>query len=92
MGLEELLQFGAIFDWISPTLAIAQTASNGGGHTFRISLCHGYSGGDIDAVLRRANIPTWGKMIVSGHIMITVKKEHKGLAILVLQKAGMPTS
>ena len=79
-------------DWVSPVLAVGQTLANGGGHTFRIPEACGYSGGDFTRALGAKGIKTWGQMLVSGHIMFTVKKEQKGLAISILQSKGMPTS
>jgi len=72
--LEELLELGTIFDWISPTLSIAQDLANGPSHTFLIPQDCGWTGMEIAHLLRRRGIKTWGHMIVNGTFMITVRQ------------------
>jgi hypothetical protein len=89
--LEELLELGTIFDWISPTLSIAQDLTNGPSHTFLIPQDCGWTGMEIANLLRRRGIKTWGHMIVNGTFMITVRQPQSEFARYLLQQAGLPT-
>ena len=89
--LEELLELGTIFDWISPTLSVAQDLANGPSHTFLIPQDCGWTGMEIANLLRRRGIKTWGHMIVNGRFMITVRQPQAEFAHYLLQQAGLPT-
>ncbi len=88
---EELLELGTIFDWISPTLSIAQDLANGPSHTFLIPQDCGWTGMEIANLLRRRGIKTWGHMIVNSTFMITVRQPQAEFAHYLLQQAGLPT-
>ena len=47
----DILELGTTFDWISPTLAIAQDLTNGGGFTFLIDQACGWTGHEIAKLL-----------------------------------------
>jgi hypothetical protein len=89
--LEELLELGTIFDWISPTLSVAQDLANGPSHTFLIPQDCGWTGMEIANLLRRRGIRTWGHMIVNSRFMITVRQPQAEFARYLLQQAGLPT-
>lgn len=89
--LDDLLQFGTIFDWISPAASIAGDIANGGGHTFMLPQDCGWTGGEVDKLLRENGIKTWGQMLVCGTIMITVHPSQAGRASYLLQRSGLAT-
>lgn len=88
--LSELLECGLIFDWISPTLSIAQDLANGPSTTFLIPVDCGRTGRELANLLRRRGIETWGHMIVNGHFMITVRATQAEFAGSLLQSARIP--
>jgi hypothetical protein len=87
---DDLLEVGTMFDWISPVLSIAGDIANGGGYTLFIPQACGWTGGEVDRLLRRNGIKTWGKMIVNGFLMITVRPAQAEQARFVLNRAGVP--
>jgi hypothetical protein len=88
--LGKLLEYGSVFDWISPTLSIAQDLAYGPSHTFLIPADCGLSGREIINLLRQRGIKTWGHMIVNGTIMITVRDTQTEFARYLMQRAGLP--
>ncbi len=88
--LDELWEAATYFDWISPTLAMAQDVANGPSHTFLIPVQCGWTGREISNGLRDHGIKTWGHMIVNGHFMITVRDDDAGLAHRLMEQAGLP--
>ena len=87
--IETFLKFGATFDWISPTLAIAQDIAYGPSHTFLIPAGGGMSGREIANMLRQRGIKTWGHMVINGHYTITVRESQKEFATYLLQRKGL---
>ena len=88
--IDELLAAASCFDWISPTLAMAQDVANGPSHTFLIPVQCGWTGRDISNLLRDEGIKTWGHMIAQGHFMITVRADQAGYAHHLLERDGLP--
>src|SRR5512136_2017563 len=86
------LEFGKCFDWISPTLATVGDLVNGPGHTFLIPAYSGFSGREVDRLLKGAGVQTWGMMIppFSDTLMVTVPKRQAAYAQAVLQRAMVP--
>lgn len=89
--LDELLELGTMFDWISPVLSFGQDLANGPSHTFMIPQDCGWTGGEIAGLLRKRGIKTWGHMIVNGQIMITVRETQYEFAQYLLDQAGLVT-
>jgi hypothetical protein len=83
------LDVGTTFDWISPVLSIAGDVAHGGGRTFFIDQGCGWTGGEIVNLLRRHGIKSWGRMIVNGRIMFTVRKSDADRARRLLADAGL---
>jgi len=88
-GLDYLIRLGMQFDWISPTLAIMQDVANGGSRTFLIPLNCGWTGREIDRLLKRHGIKTWGLMAISDVFLISVHKTQGKQALRVLIRAGL---
>jgi hypothetical protein len=86
----EILAIGSTFDWISPTLAIANDLARGPGHTFIIPHDCGWSAYEVRDLLRKFGIETWGLMIITGYITISVPKNRAGWAQTILGKHGIP--
>ena len=70
--IDRFLAAGSTFDWISPLLAMIQDVVRGPSHTFLVDISQGWSGAEVDRILRRAGCRTWGGMIVDDVIMVTV--------------------
>lgn len=91
--LGDILEVGAMFDWITPLHAFGMdlyyALFRGGSHTFLIADECGWSGHGIIKLLRKSGIKTWGHMIVSHTIMITVPKVQAALAENILTGAGL---
>jgi hypothetical protein len=88
----QLLEFGSLFDWISPAVAGILDVANGPSHQFTIPRDCGWSGHEIETLLRRHGIKTWGLMIpaYSDSIAITVRQSQSKWAQYVLQQQGIP--
>jgi len=89
MGFDDLLQFGTVFDWISPTLSVIGDITNGGGYTFLIPEDCGWTGHEIAKMLHSRGIKTWGHMIVNHTFMISVKPSQANFAHYLLERAGL---
>lgn len=88
--LDKILEFGTIFDWISPLIAAVQDVRNGPSHTFMMHENCGWSGRAIANTLRRHGVKTWGHMIVNHSIMITVRRKQARWAQYLLEREGIP--
>ncbi|NIV32434.1 MAG: hypothetical protein GWN58_24230 [Anaerolineae bacterium] len=89
--LDKFLEVGSGFDWISPLLGFLGDAMNGPSHTFLIPYdsCP-MSGRDIARLLRRRGVKSWGLMIVSGTLMVSVRLAKARWAQHLLEQAGVP--
>jgi hypothetical protein len=89
--IDKLLEVGAGFDWVSPLLGFLGDAMNGTAHTFLIpwNSCP-MSGHEVKRLLNRRGVKTWGVMIVSGTLMVSVKLEKARWAQHLLEQAGIP--
>ena len=88
--LDKLLEIGSWFDWISPVAAQIQDIANGPSHTFLIPEGSGWSGRDIDGMLRDHGVKTWGMMIVNHTLMLTVRDKQARWADYLLQRSAVP--
>ncbi|HSJ58674.1 MAG TPA: hypothetical protein VLC95_15935 [Anaerolineae bacterium] len=87
---DKLLAAGASVDWISPLLAMLGNLVNGPSYTFLIPYDCGWSGRDVISLLRRNGIKTWGHMVVSDTLMLTVRLAQAGWAQYLLDRAAIP--
>ena len=88
--LDRLLAVGSTFDWISPVVAWAQDLANGPSRTFLIPHDCGWSGKEVQRLLGRRGVKTWGLMIVGDTLMITVPLGQARHAAGLLQREGVP--
>jgi len=87
--IDKLLDFGSIFDWISPAIAEVQDHVNGPHHTLLIYDDCGWSGNEVARLLNTHGIKTWGAMIVNRRIMLTVPLGDVTQARMLLTENGI---
>jgi hypothetical protein len=88
--LDKVLEVGACFDWITPLITVVQDLANGPGHTFLIPNDCGWSGRDIEDLLRRRGVRSWGHMVVKHSLMLRVRQKQARWAQYLLERAGIP--
>jgi hypothetical protein len=89
--LDSLLEAGASFDWISPLASILGDIMNGPSHTFLIPYdSTPLSGREIAWMLGRRGVKTWGLMVVSGTLMVSVRLNQARWAQHLLEQSGVP--
>ena len=88
--LRRIAEIGASLDWISPSLAIMQNLINGPSHTFLVPDSCGWSGLEIERLLKSRGVSVWGKMTVNRTIMFTVRQSQARWAEHLLRGAGIP--
>lgn len=88
--LDDILHLLASFDLISPICAILQNIANGPSHTFLIPEDCGWSGYQIDNLLKSYGIKTWGLMIVNRLIMVSVRLPQARWAQYLLRREKIP--
>jgi hypothetical protein len=88
--LKRVVEFGSYFDWITPLVAFFKDWMNRPAHTFLIPDDCGWSALEIERVLRRHGIKTWGVMIVKGSIMMTMRLAQAHWAQYLLEREGIP--
>jgi hypothetical protein len=90
--LDELLNGGCAFDWITPTIAFVQDFFYGPVSDFGIPAQAGWGRGDIKRLLKGHGVRVWGLMYnVSGDtLMFTVAKTQARWAYYLLQREGVP--
>jgi hypothetical protein len=88
--LGQLLKLGMVFDWIRPVAALVQNLVNGPSHVFAIPEQAGWSGADIERLLARYGISIWGRMVINGCLVFSVRQAQARWAEYVLQRAGLP--
>ena len=89
--IDTILGIGASLDWITPLASVLGDLMHGGGHRFLIPYgqCP-LSGVEVERLLRRRGVRTWGAMVVSGTLMINVPLHQADRALRVLDAAGVP--
>jgi len=87
--MPSLLEIGASFDIISPMAHLFGGLVHGAGHTFNISSGCGWSGNDIEKLLRKRGVQTWGLMMVGGDILIKVPRAQAAQAQGILEQNGI---
>ena len=89
--LDTILEIGASFDWISPLASILGDMMNGPSHTFLIPYGSSpLSGREITWSLSKRGVKSWGHMVVSGTLMVSVRLNQARWAQYLLEQAGVP--
>lgn len=89
--IDTVLKIGATFDWISPTLSVVQDVLNGPSHTFLITRAGcPLSGREINLMLSRRGIASWGYMVVDDTLMVSVCEADARQAEAALRNHKVP--
>jgi hypothetical protein len=88
---DTILGIGATFDWISPLASVIGDLMNGPSHTFLIPYGSSpLSGREIAWMLGKRGVKSWGQMVVSGTLMVSVRLGQARWAEHLLDQAGVP--
>jgi hypothetical protein len=87
---DRFVEFMTIFDWISPVMAWVQDIFNGPSYTFLVPEDSGWSGREIQGMLKRHGVRVWGLMIVNRTLMLSVRQAQARWAQYLLQRYGVP--
>ena len=89
-AFDRICEFGAMFDWITPLVTFGHNIAVGDSYQFHVPDGYGWSGLDVQRLLERSHIDTWGHMVVRGDILITVRRRDAARAQHVMDSAGVP--
>ena len=84
------LEFLSTFDWISPLIALTETAIHGHGWTFYVDLDSGWTGAQCERLLRRKGVKVYGRCVAKGDAFFQVPKKQAEYAEYLLLQAGAP--
>lgn len=90
--LDDLLNIGAAFDWITPSVAFINDVLNGPTSDFGIPISAGISPGDIKRLFDQRGIKVWGLMLnpKGNTLMLTVNRSQATAAYDLLKQNGVP--
>ena len=86
--IEDILEAGTVFDWVTPVAAIAQNAA-GDSFTFMVSDSAGMTARQVTNLLRSRGVRTRSHMVVNGHAMFTVPKRQRRYAADLMRAMGV---
>ena len=87
MDMFELL---ANFDWLSPLIALGETAVYGHGWTFYLDLDSRWTGAQCEELLRSKGVKVYGRCIANGDAFFQVPEKQAEWAEYLLLRAGVP--
>lgn len=89
--LELLLKIGASMDMVGPINAMVQGAIRGPHSVFLVPYdASPLSGRQIDGLLSKRGVESWGYLVVWDTLMFSVAERHVRWATSLLGKAGVP--
>ena len=90
--MDQLLNIGASFDWMTPAWAIWQYFLNRPVAHFGVMAGAGFDRGDIRWVLKKRGVKSWGYVynVAGDLIMFSVPKAKANWANYLLQSEGVP--
>jgi hypothetical protein len=88
--IDKLLAIGSSADWITPVWAFIQDIRHGSAFHINIQRACGYSGAQIERMLRKQGVYVWGGMIVNDVFILTVRKTQAHYALYWLKQWGVP--
>jgi hypothetical protein len=88
--LDEALEIGSNFDWISPLFAFVQDFINRPVSDFGISVSAGWGRRDIKRLLKQHGVGVWGVIYRQDMLMFTVRKAQAKRAFYLLKRARVP--
>ena len=86
----DIFEFLANLDWVSPLIALVETAIYGHGWTFYLDLDSGWTGARCEELLRSKGVKVYGRCIANGDTFFQVPKKQAEWAEYLLLKAGAP--
>jgi hypothetical protein len=86
----DMFEFLANFDWISPLIALTETAIHGHGWTFYLDLDSGWTGARCKKLLRSKGVKVYGRCMTNGDAFFQVPRKQAEWAEYLLLKAGAP--
>ncbi len=88
--LNKVAEVGASFDWITPLCTIIQDVVYGPAHHFLVPMDAGWSGREIEQLLRSQGVQTWGLMVIDGLLFLSVRERQARWAQHILLMEGIP--
>jgi hypothetical protein len=90
--MDQLLNFGCTFDWITPALAFIRDFFSGPVSDFGIPTNPVWGRREIKRLLNEYEVNVWGLMYtLSGDVLLfSVKKQQAKFAYILLRRAGVP--
>ena len=88
--IDKILSFGASLDWITPIASILQDIAHGPSCGFGLPADAGFSGRDVERLLRAKGVKVWGLMVVDNLIIFRVRKAQAAWARYLLDQANVP--
>lgn len=90
--IDQLLNFGCAFDWITPTLAFIQDFLSGPVSDFGIPTNPVWGRREIKRLLNDYEVEVWGLMYtLNGDVLLfSVKKQQAKFTYSLLRRAGVP--
>lgn len=97
--MRKLFEALSVFDWITPTIALLEDASEGGLLNFDawtfyvpydVAIRRGWSASYIETLLAQHGIKTWGGLVHFGEYFFKVKLAQAAWAEYVLAQYGIP--
>jgi hypothetical protein len=88
--LLRILELGASADLIGPLLGLVQNVLNGPSHTFLVPADCGWSGREIEVLLKQHGVKPWGRLIIHRTIIFTVRIAQASWAEELLRRKGIP--
>jgi len=85
-----ILEFLGNFDWISPLIALGETAVYGRGWAFFLGLDSGWTGAQCEKILKSKGVKVYGKCIAKGDAFFQVPTEQAEWAEYLLLREGAP--
>jgi len=86
----DMFEFLANFDWVSPLIALVETAIYGHGWTFYLDLDSGWTGARCEKLLRSKGVKVYSRCIANGDVFFQVPTKQAEWAEYLLLCAGAP--
>lgn len=88
--LDQLLAFGASFDWVTPLVDLYKDLNNGPHHDFYIDRYAGWSAGKIRRLLKRHGVRLWGLSYTEDLIIFRVRETQAQWTQYLLLQENIP--
>ena len=85
-----LLESLTVFDVISPIATLLRNLISGPTHTFGVPAGCGWSGRDVETLLRDHGVTSWCHMTINHTYLLTVKRRQAVWAQYVMDEAQVP--